>query len=266
MSAPGPSATRTAGWWWSARTRPSSASSTTSTTCAAPPRELGVAYPVVIDNDFAIWRAFDNHYWPALYLVDGDGRVRFQHFGEEAYAESEEPSRSCWASTRSSSRSTPAACRWPPTGTRSARPRRTSARRAAIAAATAGEHRSTSGSSPAAGPWARSPRCSRPARSLAYRFEARDLNLVMGGGGRAFTVRLDGEPPGDDRGLDVDASGEGEIDRAADVPARSPARRPPSGRSRSRSTSPACAPTSSRSARRPATPARRAAACRATPC
>ena len=40
-------------------------------------RELGVGYPVVIDNDFAVWRAFDNHYWPALYLVDGDGRIRF---------------------------------------------------------------------------------------------------------------------------------------------------------------------------------------------
>ena len=52
-------------------------------------RELGIGYPVVIDNDFAIWRAFDNHYWPALYLVDGDGRVRFHHFGEGAYEETE---------------------------------------------------------------------------------------------------------------------------------------------------------------------------------
>src|SRR4051812_3362442 len=50
---------------------------------------LGVSHPVVIDNDFAIWRAFDNHYWPALYLVDGAGQVRFQHFGEAAYEESE---------------------------------------------------------------------------------------------------------------------------------------------------------------------------------
>lgn len=51
--------------------------------------ELGVAYPVVIDNDFAIWRAFDNHYWPAVYLVDGEGRGRYSHFGEEAYVETE---------------------------------------------------------------------------------------------------------------------------------------------------------------------------------
>src|SRR3954452_13146207 len=51
--------------------------------------ELGVGYPVVVDNDFAIWRSFDNHYWPAVYLVDGDGRVGFRHFGEGAYAETE---------------------------------------------------------------------------------------------------------------------------------------------------------------------------------
>jgi thiol-disulfide isomerase/thioredoxin len=51
--------------------------------------ELGVGYPVVIDNDFAIWRSFDNHYWPALYLVDRDGHIRFRHFGEEAYEETE---------------------------------------------------------------------------------------------------------------------------------------------------------------------------------
>jgi thiol-disulfide isomerase/thioredoxin len=51
--------------------------------------ELDVGYPVVLDNDFAIWRAFENHYWPALYLVDRDGRVRFHHFGEGAYEETE---------------------------------------------------------------------------------------------------------------------------------------------------------------------------------
>ncbi|HWI73123.1 MAG TPA: redoxin family protein, partial [Baekduia sp.] len=51
--------------------------------------ELAVGYPVVIDNDFAIWRSFDNHYWPAVYLVDRDGRVGFRHFGEGAYEETE---------------------------------------------------------------------------------------------------------------------------------------------------------------------------------
>jgi thiol-disulfide isomerase/thioredoxin len=51
--------------------------------------ELDVGYPVVIDNDFTIWRSFENHYWPAVYLVDGEGTVRFHHFGEEAYEEIE---------------------------------------------------------------------------------------------------------------------------------------------------------------------------------
>ena len=52
-------------------------------------RELDVGYPVVIDNDFAIWRSFDNHYWPAVYLVDRDGHLRFPHFGEGAYEQTE---------------------------------------------------------------------------------------------------------------------------------------------------------------------------------
>ena len=52
-------------------------------------RELGVGYPVVVDNEFTIWRSFENHYWPAVYLVDREGNVRFHHFGEEAYEETE---------------------------------------------------------------------------------------------------------------------------------------------------------------------------------
>ena len=51
--------------------------------------EMGVEHPIVLDNEYAIWRSFDNHYWPALYLVAGDGRVRYQHFGEGAYDETE---------------------------------------------------------------------------------------------------------------------------------------------------------------------------------
>ena len=52
-------------------------------------RELDIGYPVVIDNEFTIWRSFENHYWPAVYLVDREGNVRFHHFGEEAYEETE---------------------------------------------------------------------------------------------------------------------------------------------------------------------------------
>ena len=49
----------------------------------------GIDYPVALDNDYAIWGAFDNHYWPALYFVDSDGIIRDQHFGEGRYEESE---------------------------------------------------------------------------------------------------------------------------------------------------------------------------------
>ena len=51
--------------------------------------EMQVTYPVAIDNDYAIWEAFDNHYWPALYLVDTEGRIRHQQFGEGDYDEAE---------------------------------------------------------------------------------------------------------------------------------------------------------------------------------
>ncbi|MFQ5662503.1 MAG: redoxin domain-containing protein [Terriglobia bacterium] len=52
-------------------------------------KELGIAYPVVLDNDYQIWRAFANRCWPAKYLIDKDGFVRFFHFGEGAYPETE---------------------------------------------------------------------------------------------------------------------------------------------------------------------------------
>src|SRR5215831_10185965 len=51
--------------------------------------DLRVDYPIAVDNDFAIWRAFDNHYWPALFLVDAQGRVRHRQFGEGEYARAE---------------------------------------------------------------------------------------------------------------------------------------------------------------------------------
>ena len=50
---------------------------------------LGIRYPVALDNDFVTWRAYANQYWPAKYLIDRDGRVRFHHFGEGAYEDTE---------------------------------------------------------------------------------------------------------------------------------------------------------------------------------
>ena len=52
-------------------------------------RERAIDYPVAVDNDYEIWSAFENNYWPALYFVDGDGIIRDHHFGEGRYEQSE---------------------------------------------------------------------------------------------------------------------------------------------------------------------------------
>jgi hypothetical protein len=57
-------------------------------------KDFGITYPVVQDNDFAIWKAYNNQYWPAHYLIDQDGKIRYQHFGEGNYVETENAIRS----------------------------------------------------------------------------------------------------------------------------------------------------------------------------
>jgi hypothetical protein len=176
--------------------------------------ELGVAYPVVIDNGFRIWRAFENHYWPALYLVDGDGRVRFHHFGEGAYEECERAIQSLLGVdeelVRVDAGGLAEAADWealksPETYLGLGRGERPADVRelngwALSGAWSVGEE---SAVLDAAG------------GSIAYRFEARDVNLVLAppaaGDPVRFTVALDGEAPGDAHGLDVDASGAGTL-------------------------------------------------------
>src|SRR3954463_9447358 len=87
-----------------------------------------IDYPVALDNDYEVWSAFANHYWPALYFVDRDGVIRDQHFGEGRYEESSASSRRCSASSASLSPSKESAWRRRPTGITLARPRRTSVR------------------------------------------------------------------------------------------------------------------------------------------
>ena len=83
---------------------------------------MRIDYPVAIDNDYAVWRAFDNHYWPALYFADAQGRIRHHHFGEGEYQQSEMVIQQLLAeagsdgTARSWYRSTPAAWKPPPTG------------------------------------------------------------------------------------------------------------------------------------------------------
>jgi thiol-disulfide isomerase/thioredoxin len=179
--------------------------------------ELGVRHPVVIDNDFRIWRALDNHYWPAVYLVDGDGRVRYTHFGEESYAETERAVQSLLgvdeplvtvAADGLSQAADWAALESPETYLGDARGGGPGGRRASGLAlnqwALGGDW--TVGSEAAA--------LNAAEGSIAYRFEARDLNLVLAppdSGPSGFVVRLDGESPGDAHGVDVAADGRGTL-------------------------------------------------------
>ena len=199
-------------------------------------KDLRVDYPVAVDNDYAIWTAFDNHYWPALYFVDAQGQIRHHQFGEGRYEESEmilqqllaeagtggigqdlvavDPggveAAADWASLRSpenylgyertenfaSSNGAvldtphvyvaPAGLRlnqWALTGDWTVRP-------GAVALNQAGG-------------------------GIAYRFQARDLHLVMGPATRGtplrFRVLLDGQPPGAAHGADVDDQGNGTV-------------------------------------------------------
>ena len=69
-------------------------------------RRLKITYPVAVDNDYAIWRAFDNQYWPAHYFIDAQGRIRFHHFGEGDYDDSERVIQQLLAETGKSAVST----------------------------------------------------------------------------------------------------------------------------------------------------------------
>jgi cytochrome c biogenesis protein CcdA/thiol-disulfide isomerase/thioredoxin len=79
-------------------------------------RDLGVDWPVVQDNDYALWQAWSNHYWPAHYLIDAAGRVRYWHFGEGSYAETEAAIRALLAETATAAVLLPAALAGPAEG------------------------------------------------------------------------------------------------------------------------------------------------------
>lgn len=182
-----------------------------------------VDYPIAVDNDFAIWGAFENRYWPALYLIDGRGRVRHRHFGEGDYEQSERIIQELLAEA----------------GARSVSGELASvAGRGAEAAADwvnlrspetyLGSERSENRVSPddqlrlnqwaLGGDWTVRKQAAVLEEAngrIAYRFHARDLNLVMApaAGERPvrFRVLIDGHPPGPARGADVDEQGDGSV-------------------------------------------------------
>lgn len=196
---------------------------------------LGVTYPVAMDNDYAIWRAFRNNYWPAHYFIDAQGRIRHHHFGEGDYEGSErviqQLLKEAGAQVDASTVQVKTA------GAEMAADfAQVASPETYVGYARAENFRSPGGLArdivktyqPAslalndwslAGDW----RVTREHADLqtaggrvAFRFKARDLHLVMApataGATPRFRVRIDGRSPGADAGSDIDAQGAGRID------------------------------------------------------
>ena len=197
-------------------------------------KRLNIGYPVVMDSDYALWRAFNNQYWPALYFIDAQGRVRHHHFGEGGYEESEQVIRTLLAEAGHA----------PAAGDASV---------VAVGVSAAsnqgdvlspetyvGYERAQNFVSPdeardtphdytdgkprlnewgLAGNWTRGAEhatLNQAGGGIVFGFHARDLHLVLGpaAAGRRirFQVTLDGKPPGADHGIDTDAQGNGVVD------------------------------------------------------
>jgi cytochrome c biogenesis protein CcdA/thiol-disulfide isomerase/thioredoxin len=196
---------------------------------------LKIGYPVAIDNEYKIWRSFENEYWPAHYFIDGNGKVRHHHFGEGEYDESEQIIQKMLKDAGNKN---------VPTGIVSVNAS------GAEAASDAGDVKSpetyvgydrgnhfvSPGGAVAdkdhtyaagepqlnewslTGNWTVGPeraQLDEKDGSIVYRFHARDLHLVLGpsaeGSQIRFRVTIDGKAPGDAHGMDTDAEGNGVV-------------------------------------------------------
>jgi cytochrome c biogenesis protein CcdA/thiol-disulfide isomerase/thioredoxin len=198
-------------------------------------REFGVTYPVAMDNDYAIWKAFNNQYWPAHYFIDAQGRIRGHHFGEGNYDESERLIRELLSEAGHSDLPL-AANAVTSEGIQSAADENNIAspetyvgyERAENFVSPGGfeRNRAKQYTAPAqlrrndwalTGTWTVSDEnaAGTAGSRITFRFHARDLHLVLGPGpdGKPvrFRVTLDGVAPGNDRGVDIDADGNGVI-------------------------------------------------------
>jgi thiol-disulfide isomerase/thioredoxin len=194
---------------------------------------LGVVHPIAVDNDFTLWRAFDNHYWPALYFVDPRGRIRHHRFGEEDYERSERVIQNLLREAGSvvgddlvsvHADGVSLAADWD--DLRSAETYLGYARITGFASrGRLRRDRSTDYAPPRrldreewalSGTWtvgAQTTTLDEPGGRVVHRGHARDVNLVMGArdGPVRFTVQLDGAPPERAHGLDVDEAGHGTV-------------------------------------------------------
>jgi thiol-disulfide isomerase/thioredoxin len=199
-------------------------------------RQMRIEYPIVIDNDYSIWQAFNNHSWPALYLVDARGRVRQSHFGEGEYVSSERGIQRLLADAgfvrgdqsvvSGEADGVEAAADWdnlrsPENYVGFARTANFSSpggaksdRRHLYAA----PKRMTLNQRALVGEWTMGKQAtvlSGPTGRIVYRFHARDLHMVLGpaknGTPVRFKVTIDGAAPGDDHGADSGPDGSGEV-------------------------------------------------------
>ncbi|MGH7648677.1 MAG: redoxin family protein [Gemmatimonadaceae bacterium] len=196
---------------------------------------LHVTYPVAMDNDYKIWKAFNNNYWPADYLVDAKGQIRYHHFGEGDYGQTEREIQQLLAENAATGVGadtvTPlgAGILAPPSGTVRSPETYVGYRRAEhFASPENAKHDApqtyTAPASAYLNQWALSGSWNVGAESgvlqaapgaIVFHFHARDLHLVLGptadGKPVRFKVTLDGAAPGDDAGVDVAPDGSGVV-------------------------------------------------------
>jgi thiol-disulfide isomerase/thioredoxin len=199
-------------------------------------KAMRVTYPVAIDSDYLVWNAFGNRAWPAIYLVDAQGRVRYRHFGEGEYEGAEKMIQQLLAERGKAAvgrdlvavegRGVEAAADW---ASLQSPENYVGVQRtenfASPGGAAVGQARAYT--APArlrlnhwalSGEWtmqAQAIRLNKPNGRIVYRFHARDLHLVMGpaapGSEVRFRVLIDGKPPGPAHGIDVDEHGNGTV-------------------------------------------------------
>jgi len=199
-------------------------------------KDMRVDYPTAVDNDYVIWSAFNNHYWPALYIVDAKGRIRHHQFGEGDYERSERIIQLLLTEAGNNSvsrdlvsvegRGAEAAADW---STLKSPENYLGYDRAESFASPGGAVRNKPHAYALpphlmpnqwafAGEWTigkQATRLNTANGRIAYRFHARDVHLVMGPSATGvpvrFRVSIDGKPPGDAHGGDVDAEGNGTV-------------------------------------------------------
>ncbi|HXW33912.1 MAG TPA: redoxin domain-containing protein [Acidimicrobiales bacterium] len=202
--------------------------------------QMDVSFPLVVDNEYAIWRAFDNNYWPALYFIDAGGQIRHHHYGEGDYEESERVLQTLLAGTgpgvmKERANVDTALVRLEPQGVELPADWENLGSAENYVGYTRTEGFSSPGglvpgepnvyrtpSSLRLNEWALSGDwrigavaavSEGPGGVISCRFHARDLHLVMrpamGQASTSFRVRIDGGSPGDSHGTDVDENGTG---------------------------------------------------------